>query len=54
MKTSLALLFVFSGLFCLTASAANQPNVVFIMADDLGNADLGYPEDRTEGPPPSL
>lgn len=42
MKVSLTLLFAFCGIFCLTASAANQPNVVFIMADDLGNADLGY------------
>ena len=30
------------GLSCFTASAANQPNIVFIMADDLGNADVGY------------
>ena len=29
-------------LACLTASAANQPNIIFIMADDLGNADVGY------------
>ena len=42
MKTLLTLLFVLCGIFCLTASAANQPNIVFIMADDLGNADLGY------------
>ena len=24
------------------AQAASQPNIVFIMFDDLGNADLGY------------
>ena len=29
-------------LACLTASPANQPNIIFIMADDLGNADVGY------------
>ena len=30
------------GVFCFTASAAKQPNIIFIMADDLGNADVGY------------
>ena len=25
-----------------TVQAADQPNIIFIMADDLGNADLGY------------
>ena len=30
------------GLPCLAASAAPQPNMVIIVADDLGNADLGY------------
>ncbi len=42
MKTKLALLAALCGLFFITASAANQPNVIFIMADDLGNADVGY------------
>ena len=46
MKTILALLAAACGLLCFTASAANQPNIVFIMADDLGNADLGYRGER--------
>jgi len=29
-------------LFGTTVQAADQPNIIFIMADDLGNADLGY------------
>jgi arylsulfatase A-like enzyme len=28
-------------MFSLTASGANQPNIIFNMADDLGNADVG-------------
>jgi arylsulfatase A-like enzyme len=42
MKTTLTLLVAFCAMLSLTASAANQPNIVFIMADDLGNADVGY------------
>ena len=42
MKTILALLSAILGFFTLSTSMANQPNIVFIMADDLGNADLGY------------
>ena len=42
MKTILTLIAVVCGLLCITAAAANQPNIVFIMADDLGNADVGY------------
>ena len=42
MKTMVTLIAAVCGLFCFTASAANQPNIVFIMADDLGNADVGY------------
>ena len=38
----LTLVAAICGGFCFTASAANQPNIVFIMADDLGNADVGY------------
>ena len=41
-KTVVGLLAAFCGMFSLTASAANQPNIIFIMADDLGNADVGY------------
>ena len=42
MKKLLTLVAAICGGFCFTASAANQPNIVFIMADDLGNADVGY------------
>ena len=42
MKTILTLIAFVCGLLCITAAAANQPNIVFIMADDLGNADVGY------------
>jgi hypothetical protein len=43
MKTSYTLIVAFCGiLFCLTVSTANRPNIVFIMADDLGNADVRY------------
>jgi arylsulfatase A-like enzyme len=36
----LTVLFTFA--FGYAGHAAEQPNVIFIMADDLGNADLGY------------
>jgi arylsulfatase A-like enzyme len=42
MKTKNTVLAALCGLICLTASAAKQPNVIVILADDLGNADLGY------------
>ena len=42
MKSTLTLVAALCCLVCFTASAANQPNIIFIMADDLGNADVGY------------
>src|SRR5947208_4122760 len=32
---------LFSLLFCVAAAAAMKPNVIFILADDLGYGDLG-------------
>ncbi len=42
MKPTLILVAALCCLLCCTASAANQPNIILIMADDLGNADVGY------------
>ena len=42
MKPTLTFVAALCCLACLTASTANQPNIIFIMADDLGNADIGY------------
>ena len=44
MKTKLAFLAALSGLLSLFPARAEEakPNVIFIMADDLGNADIGY------------
>ena len=42
MKPTLTLVAALCCLACFTAFAANQPNIVFIIADDLGNADVGY------------
>lgn len=38
--TKLAIVLLLSALCC--SAASKQPNIVFIMADDLGYADIGY------------
>ena len=46
----LLFLFVFS-LFCLTAAhAADKPNVIFILADDLGYGDLSHAGGKARTP----
>ena len=42
MKKLKVVLSVIILLCCTTLQAADKPNIIFIMADDLGNADLGY------------
>ena len=44
-KQMACLLVVLCGVLPTTAASARdskRPNIIFIMADDLGNADLGY------------
>jgi arylsulfatase A-like enzyme len=42
---------LFTLLFAITASAADKPNIVFILADDLGIGDLGaYGQDKIKTP----
>jgi arylsulfatase A-like enzyme len=42
MKNLKVIICVIFLLCCTTLQAADKPNIIFIMADDLGNADLGY------------
>jgi arylsulfatase A-like enzyme len=42
MKKLSLILTVINLLLGTTVQAADQPNIIFILADDLGNADLGY------------
>jgi arylsulfatase A-like enzyme len=48
MKSILAFLLILCGL--LTSSAADKPNIIVILADDLGNADLGYRGSKIKTP----
>jgi len=42
MKKILVILAFIILLFCTKLQAADKPNIIFIMSDDLGNADLSY------------
>lgn len=48
----LVLLLMVAGVLCPTAGHARQPNIVFIIADDLGWADVGF--HRGSAPTPHL
>ncbi|WP_282038459.1 sulfatase-like hydrolase/transferase [Saccharicrinis aurantiacus] len=41
-------------LFCAATVAQNKPNVIVIVADDLGNADVGYHNQDSKIPTPNI
>ncbi len=42
------------GLFCVCAQAARRPNIVFILADDLGYGDVGCYNPESKVPTPNI